>query len=194
MKRLTTLFALFCFLICAQQTQAQSKKLIWYGLDFTKAKMIGSLGFSDPEKIRDYYFDAWNALILNEKEKYDIAKFYKKPVAYDISRVKERNNTVDAFELIIDDSYSITEEDVRQVVKNYVGGEGVGLLYVVESFDKTKEKAYIWVVLFNASSGEIIKTARFAGKPGGFGLRNYWAGAILDIMENSGKVYRSIQF
>jgi hypothetical protein len=49
-----------------------NKRLIWYGLAFRQAKMIGTIGFNDPYKIVNYYFTNWNELINREYKKYDI--------------------------------------------------------------------------------------------------------------------------
>jgi hypothetical protein len=40
--------------------------------------------------------------------------------------------------LVTDKTHSISEADVETIIKHYKSKEGEGLLYVVESFDKTK--------------------------------------------------------
>ena len=40
-------------------------------------KLLGREGFNDPKKIIDHYFIAWNQLIFDEGEKYDVKKAFK---------------------------------------------------------------------------------------------------------------------
>jgi hypothetical protein len=50
---LTILFIVSSKFIFAQSTD----EVVWFGLDFTQARMIGSEGFTDVPKIKDYYFN-----------------------------------------------------------------------------------------------------------------------------------------
>lgn len=50
-----------------------SSTVIWYGIDFTKAKVLG-FGDESPHKIRDEYFKAWNDVTID----IDLAKVFQK--------------------------------------------------------------------------------------------------------------------
>lgn len=182
MKKTFVVLALFISTIVVAQ---ESNETTWFGLDFSKAKLVGSAGFSDPSQIQSYYFNTWNSIIVTEKDKYSISKYYKKPsVIVNLDIVKSRNGKVIASSLVTDNTYTITEKDVEAVVKNYKSKEGgEGLVMVVESFSKTDELAYIYVVRFDAKSGKILEMKKQSGKPSGFGIRNYWLGAILNVMK-----------
>ena len=45
---------------------------------------------------------------------------------------------------------------------------------VVESFNKTLEKAVIWVTFVDLSNNKMLYTEKVEEKAGGFGLKNYW--------------------
>jgi hypothetical protein len=60
--------------------------------------------------------------------------------------------------------------------------EGLGLSFIIESFDKPNARASLWVVFFDIESKKILLSKHCVGKPVGFGIRNYWAGAIRHIM------------
>lgn len=180
------LIALFSLLFVSYLSNAQKiNEITWFGIDFSKAKMIGSSGFNDVEKIQSYYLDAWNGVIVTEKDKYNISRYYKAAkVNVSLDAVKENNSKVDAATLVINNEYSLSEPDAKEVVSGYVGkGSGMGLLYIVEYFNKIDEKASIYVVKFDIESGTISSIRKILGKPGGFGFRNYWLGAILEIMK-----------
>lgn len=179
----------------AQQNKAlSSSEVVWYGLDFTKARMIGSLGFTDPDDIADRFLKNWNQLIISENEKYDIAKFYsKKEVHYNIEMTNSRNEKIDADKLVIDEDYEISKDDITSVISEYEDGDhtaGLGLVYIIESFNKIKGKGNIWVTFFDIASGEVIHTEKMEGKPGGFGLKNYWARTVYDVMKKCKKEFK----
>jgi hypothetical protein len=153
--------------IFSSVTMAQeSNEITWFGLDFSKARLIGAIGFSDPAQIQSYYFNTWNSVIVTENEKYNISKYYKKPtLKTNLDIAKARNSKVVASSLVTDNNYTITEKDVEAVVKNYKsknGGEG--LVFVVESLSKTDELAHIYVVRFDAMTGKVLEVKKQTGK------------------------------
>jgi len=199
MKKSTTL--LFALLLFGIQLFGQSNPkilnandIVWAGIDFSKAKMIGSEGFTDPDVIAKDFFDKWNQLVVMESSKYDFAKAYKKAtVKNDFSKASEQNAKVNPDELVINTSYSFSDGDLESIVKNYKGLEGpsgVGLLYVVESFNKLDNIGSIYLVFFDLDSQEILYSKNYKTQPKGFGLRNYWANCIYETIKESGKDYK----
>jgi len=200
LKNLILFFSisLFSLQISAQDSENGNllhdyNDVMWCGIDFSKSKMIGSEGFTNAYNVVDRFFGSWNNLILQESDKYNIVEFYeKKTRLIDLTVVKQRNEAVDPNKLVIDKTTidPLTETDIQEVVDGYEEiepGEGLGLLYIVEYFNKLENRALIHVVFFDTRSLEILWTEKYRTKPGGFGLRNYWARSILDTMEESGK-------
>lgn len=186
-----TRFTLVIFLTIAVQTlQAQvsvkDKSITFFGLDFSKCKMVGTDGFSNPSDITGRMFGEWNNLIVNEKAKYDVKyAFNKTEVTYDFSIVEKRNATVKAAELVTNNSYQIDAKTVGTVIKGYTGKtKGLGIVLVVEKFDKTEELASVFVTYFDIAGRKVLLTERVTAKPVGFGFRNYWAGAIAKILKD----------
>lgn len=182
----------------AQKTRSdifEDEEVTFYGLDFSEAQMIGSMGFTDPYEIKNSYFYKWNRLLFAEKEKYNVKKFYRKSeVNYNFDVVDARNDKVDEDALVIDKSYKIDEEKLKGIVGAYNSkdpSEGLGLVYIIESLDKTDASAYVWVTFFDIKTSKILMSRRMRGKARGFGFRNYWAGAIYDIMKQSEKLMKS---
>lgn len=167
-------------------------EVVWYGLDFSKTKFIGS--FENVKKIRpindfvlrDIYIPAWNHLIVNEPTNFDIKRtFYKKSVYYDLRSVESINSTIDTNDLITLNSNVISSNELPGMISLYTKGnkkEGLGLSFIIESFDKPNAQASLWVVFFDIESKKILLSKHCVGKPAGFGIRNYWAGAIRHIM------------
>jgi len=116
-------------------------------------------------------------------------------VPYDLSNVSERNAAVDADAIFSDkseDKNHLKKEDIEKIIKEYKSDKkGLGLVYIVDNFDKPGEDGTIWVTFFDIASKNVLLTEKFSGKPKGFGIKNYWAGAILDIIKQSGKEYKT---
>ncbi len=190
MKTRIILIVALCFSQNAFTQKASFNRITWYGLDFSMSKMIGSEGFTNPEDIRRRFFDSWNNLVFTERDKYDLSKFYNKAILENIKHSKLRNDKVDYNLMVQNTSFELSNEKIHEIVKDYSGeGDGMGLVYIVESFDKIQKNASIWVVLFDEKSGKEIYTQKFQGEPGGAGLRNYWASAILEVMKKSGRKF-----
>jgi hypothetical protein len=48
----------------------------------------------------------------------------------------------------------------------------------VESLNKLIEEGSFWVTFVNMGTKEVLLTERVVSPPSGFGMRNFWAGAI----------------
>lgn len=182
MKKIVT--ALFVSIIFFTAFAQDKPTVTWFGVDFTKAKMIGKKGFREPKTIQSHYLRKWNEEILRQDGKFNLKIYARRSkLITNLDVVNAQNDKVDADQLVISEKYSITEGDVQSVISNYAGkGSGKGVVLVVESFNKKKKKAYIYPVLFDIASGNIIKTKRQKGKAAGFGFRNYWVGAIYHVV------------
>ncbi|MGB1319256.1 MAG: hypothetical protein ACPG5W_13650, partial [Flavobacteriales bacterium] len=94
--------------------------VIWFGLDFSKAKLIGSEGFNDPVAIKEDYFRKWNHLMISEGDKYEWGKaLLVSDLKYDYEVVDVVNDNVKVKTLVINKSYSINEEQIKAAVSQY---------------------------------------------------------------------------
>ncbi len=167
-------------------------EITWYGLDFSNVRLVGTIGFKNPEQIKNYYFNTWNSLILSEPNKYKLGKFFQKEsVEPYLDIVKERNKLPNSDEFVIEKEYSFDAEKVMQIISEYDSGdkEGIGLVFIIESLNKYKEEAFIWVTFFDIQTKRVLLTEKFDGKAGGYGFRNYWAKAYYNVMKSA---YKSI--
>lgn len=193
MKKFTTLTLsiLFTVNLFSQDMSEvfQTEKATWFGLDFSEAYFIGSEGFADPSDIKGRYFNSWNLLIKNEYDKYNIGKFFKKSkVEFSLENVTAQNQEMNIYDRIVDDNSKmlhIDEIKVQEMINEYEFSddqEGLGIVFIVESFSKTATIANYYVTLFDIKSKKVLLTERVNGKPGGFGIRNYWAKSYLNAM------------
>ena len=198
---LALLMILFSGLSYAQEYSPilfESSTIYWCGIDFSKAKFLGSDGFVDPDGLKNSYFKNWNTLILNEPEKYDFPDFYQKEEQRsDISVANERNTQPDVNSLVIDGSHNLIDSDIEEVISSYDikhnEDSKLGLVYVVEYFSKPAQQASIYVVFFNMDSKEIIWQNKYYVGPAGFGFRNYWASTFYATLKESAKDYKKLE-
>ena len=164
-----------------------NKRLIWYGLDFSQAKMIGTEGFNDPYKIVNYYFTNWNEMVNREYKKYDIRKaMHRRDMEYNLDPVRSLNQAVDSGDLVQGNPHKINEENLASSVKKIKvksDEEGIGMMMVVESFDKHAVKGTYHVVFFDIKSRVVLNSTMLTGEAGGFGFRNYWASTFKEVLD-----------
>jgi len=198
------LLFLSCFILSAFTLYAQkgedivrsNKPITWLGLDFSQARHIGiashfkDAGEVTADAVRDKYIPGWNELFINEQKKFDVAKYvHRESVAYALEVTSKPNNKVGAnfFSMDPGDYSRLSESDISKAVKAYdfMGKKGVGLLFFVESMSKGKEEASAWITFVDMGTKTVLQTRRATGKPGGFGFRNYWAKAFLNILKET---------
>ncbi|MCE7059640.1 hypothetical protein [Dyadobacter sp. CY343] len=194
MKKLILFAVLLCNAgaVLADNTMAdlfaRKTKLVFLGLDFTQAKYVGAVGFTDPTAIQNQHIVSWNNLIEMEPKKFSLQKAFSLADDQYVSRVEDMvklNKSVNVAENITETEHAITEEQVKKSVSEYALSEkdGVGVVYVVESLSKTAERMSAWVTFIDLKTKKVLHTERVEGKAGGFGFRNYWAGAVYKITQ-----------
>ncbi len=191
MKRIITLIVFLASFAVAHAQDVFNRKepVTWLGLDFSALKFIKSDEAVTNQELQTKYFPGWNELILNEPKKYDIGK------AIDHHNIDEYIDAVTAVnqntkaDFITNDDKAfehLNNDDIRQMVKKYdlKGKSGLGLVFIMESMDKGREEASMWVTFINMETKEVILSKPVTGKSGGFGFRNYWAGSINKVLKN----------
>ena len=150
----------------------------FYGVDYSCVSVVGA-NEQPAEFIKA--FEAINRLFLSEPKKYDVAGF----TGIDIlsTNVEQAN---EAF------TPRSTKADIAAqlpgILARYDNGSGnKGLVLIATTLDKGNGIGYYTAVLFDPATQEVILQMDMAGKPGGFGLRNYWAGSVYNALKKQGK-------
>ncbi len=198
MKKLVYLIAVFSLISFKGNTQRiedlfskSDTQITWLGIDFSHVKLIGEFSqFSEAGRtgtsvIRDKYFYGWNNLILNEYPKYNIAEMIRKEnVNLKISAINKINENTSIEDLESDNQPNYSKEEIALFIKKYdfEENDGIGLLFVADYLDKTREEAKYHFVAINLSNNEVLLCESFTSFPSGFGLRNYWAKTYYDVI------------
>ena len=126
-KNIISLSLLLCSCIAHSQTTEDffkpDTKISWLGIDFTHVKLIGEFsqvsGMSETSsaQIASAYFPAWNNIILNEPEKYDLKSMLKKEQIYfDIDMIMKMNASVTSDSVKSYNTPNYNLEDVRSFI------------------------------------------------------------------------------
>lgn len=173
----------------------QGDDLVWYGLDFSGARFIGqfdqAVGAAPATAydLKTKYIPGWNSLIVSEPTKYDIGKTFRKTNVYnDLSPVETVNDRINEDNMMTFNDFSFEDPEafVSQCVKKYKGGDkasGLGVVFVIESFHKDNKEATLYVTFFDISSKNILFSEKVIGKARGIGLRNFWGGAVYNVLQ-----------
>lgn len=174
-----------------------TKEIVWYGLDFTKAKFVGQFdqGFgtmpASGTDMRNKWIPEWNALIAKEPQNFDFKESFRKDQVYnDVAPVNEVNSTINVEECMSLNPWKIEKSDIDAMIKKYKAGdkkEGIGLVFIIENFNKSAEVADVYVTFFDIASKKVLLCEKESGKVRGIGMRNYWAGAIKAILKQIDK-------
>ena len=164
----------------------QVREILWVGINFSKAKFTRE-GFDYPQEVLQRYLHDWNMLILNDQKKYDIRMSFRKPVMqYDLSVITKINKSLKANDLLtknIKANDVLSDDQMRELasVQTLPQSLPYALSLWVESFDSKVKTASIWVVITKTETQEVVLCEKFLKKPGGFGLRNYWARTFYNV-------------
>ena len=193
------MFILNASVLCSQNSKAllAADSAVWFGLDFSKAKFTGSFAHAfgiDPNdgfELVNKWIPEWNKIFFKEPQNFDIGGAIKKPNLYmDINSVNKINSQIakDSVYSEMPVTYKIPdpEKTIPEMIKNYssdIKKSGLGCVFIVESFNKAAHNAYVYFVLFEIESKKLIGYKRLMGIPKGIGLRNFWAGAIKNLID-----------
>lgn len=189
---LTTAFTAISLFSSNAQTPADALKhgtsVTFLGVDYSKCKGV-VLGATS-EEMRDKVFPAINMLLVEEQDKYDVKKaLMKSEVIIDLNDVNRINATIDVSKFEIYSSKELkpfVKDTIEQMIQlyNLKDKTGIGLVFIAEYLDKPETTAAYNLVYFSMPEGKVILWEREFGSPRGFGMRNYWAYTIYDILKS----------
>lgn len=158
----------------------------FYGVDYSCVEVKGA-----DEQPGEFIkaFDAINKLFLSEPKKYDVAGFTGIDIlSTSVEQANEPLGALAAEQFMPRKSPIDWQKQLPQIVARYDNGSGnKGLLLIATTLDKGNGLGYYIAVVFDPTTHEIITQMDMTGKPGGFGLRNYWAGSVYNALKKQGK-------
>lgn len=153
------------------------------GIDFSNAVFPGSFRQfnaaypEEMENIKTKYFDAWNNILINERNKYNVPRaLRRRSLEFRFDPIRAINATTDV-EKMKGEKKKRTTKEVQKLIKKYdlQGKEGIGYLFFVDYLDADNNRAGIHFLAINLKNNKIIIDQFMESMPGGAGIRNYWA-------------------
>lgn len=162
---------------------------VWLGVDFSEARYIpGAEDNTSGNNLKEV-FERINGVIVNEPDKYKLKnRFYKQEITDDLSTVSAINEKINPANIVSESSADYTRMD-EAFIKKMVGKykikkqDKVGIVIIMEGMNKRLPQASMWVTFIDLSNHQVLLTKRMTGKPGGFGLRNFWASSVSKVLE-----------
>jgi hypothetical protein len=169
-----------------------SDTIYYYGMDLSKVRLIDPALISNSESIKNTYCPAWINSILDEIKLNDIRKYHnKKQVIHILGDVENRylmlpNN------FVISTEYSFPIDSVTAMIKSYKLNQknGIGMVVIAESFNKTQESIFTYHVFFDISNRDILWAIKVQGKPKGIALSAYWGKGVAHNILFETQVYK----
>lgn len=187
-KRFTFLFILSAVVSLNAQdakTVFNTEKIVFYGLDFTKAKF--AIPDAKPDEIKDTYFSAWNTTVFSDNGRFPKESAFGKVTVYgDPTVVEKRNATVNANNISSPYNAPLSKAEIESIINEYKDGrktEGLGVVFIVEYFSKKEKRGVADVVFFDIATRKVLLAKRMNGEPRGGGLNSYWMGVIQQMFE-----------
>lgn len=183
MKKLLFSLASAC-LFTAAWAQVPQGTVNYYGVDFSKTKAFGAYDTGAEFKA---VFGRINTLTINEWDKYNPGQFIDRPIAVkDITATALLNNQIDTMAVIAYSESTFTTEEIADMVRRYELKEttGMGLVIIGDLLNKSTGRGTFVVVCFDIATRKVLYSQSAVGKAKGFGLRNYWAGALHSALKS----------
>ncbi len=162
---------------------AQRERYYVYGVDFSPVVVYGA--DESAYQFEDAFISI-NQLLIQESNKYDFSKVVRNRVFVNVDPMLKKLSNTDYSNLITFSPY-FDKINVGSIVKRYKlpEREGVGIVMIAKLLDKKNSQGIYELVLFDIASRKIIAQREVVGKARGFGLRNYWAGSVYDVIKNT---------
>lgn len=178
MKKLFLIIACV-FSITALSAQTKEKYYV-YGVDFSQARI-----YAAAESVEQFSqaFESINLLLATESEKYDFSLMLGRRATLALDPMMKLLSACDYANLKVYQK-EFPEIDYAACVKNYdlSQEEGIGVVLIAKLLDKPGACAYYALIQFDIATREIISQQDVVGQARGFGLRNFWAGSIYQIL------------
>jgi hypothetical protein len=177
--------SIYSFSLFAQNKIPSINEINFYGVDFSQAKLWGLK--EDPSIIKNGLCRI-NQLFISESKKYDVATcMRKKVVNYCLTSTNRNNEEMDIDKMTASSNGNeFSESQIQEIISGLSceENEGTGLVFIAEELNKPDKKAFYRVVFFDEKSKEILYAQRVSTTPSGFGVRNYWAGSVYQLMKD----------
>lgn len=160
----------------------------YMGLNFSKAKFIGTSHFTSGKILQEGYMSYWNDWVTNHYHKNNINN------ALNIDEMINRNSIcgnsyekIDPYSLITDDPYRLRTDQVQECIDelDYDRKNKIGICFVVESFNFNTQTMTIWFTLVDMNKNQVFFQKKLVTSVGKGKDRDLWANGITKFISKT---------
>jgi hypothetical protein len=174
-------------------------RLVFFGIDFTKAQFTKSDEFTNKPEILRFFVDANNHVNHNSLKIQVTRGLDRKSMEWDFSNVTTQNSLIDWQKAYSDNiDYTVSEAEISNIIKNLKIDQEkykdfIGMVLVEENCCKTILLQKISCVFFSINDLNVLLIKRYELKPQGIGFMNYWGSNHNMILTKIGKIKKEIE-
>lgn len=191
-----------CFTSLAQESEYTyssifEKEVEFMGLNFSKAKFIGTTHFTSGKILTEGYMNYWNDYVTNHYHKNNINN------ALGIDEMINRNSIcsnsykkIDSYALITDDPYRLRSDQVQECIDEleYDPVKKIGICFVIESFNFNAQTMTVWFTLVDMKANQVFFQKKLTTSVSKGKDRDLWANGITKFinktLNNSSKSWK----
>jgi len=171
-----------------KQKVFDANSIFYYGFDFSNMILVNSKKIGQEQKMNKY-FTAWlsdfEGVVPFKKIKHYLKKDFLINVKTNIQSryfINTKKNWIASSDnnIDIDDVFSLVGEYMNVINEK----KGIGLVGIVESFNKSEERVSIIFTFFDVETGEVLWVTKAKGKSGGKGFTRHWTIGMMESLRN----------
>ena len=179
---MTLALVLVAGIAIAQTSMKEVRSVTFYGVDFTKAKVVGAeYRASDMRRAFGYT----NQAFMNEPNRYNVAKALKVAIErMQLTTARERNLAIPYDALAtVEVAVALSAEQVAEVVAAYPEGSGYGALILGEEINAAMSQVRLRMIVFDRTSREIVYQRVAYVEAEGVTPREKWTDGIYKFLK-----------
>jgi hypothetical protein len=105
-----------------------------------------------------------------------------------IDDVKARISDLRSDDIITTDvAYQLEDNTIKDIIQSLsiTETDGTGVIIIAERLSKAKNRGYFDIVFFDIKTRDIIDSWKADGRAKGFGIRNFWANSVREVLKYS---------
>lgn len=167
------------------------KELTFYGYDFSDWRLAETKRVGEDMRV---YIMSWIDLMKRKMTSDRLLHWYVKDnVTPNFAPTDERAKQIKPQHLVVSIKHYIASDSVQFFINAYklTEKEGIGLVMIVECFDKESSRTSGYFAFFDIATRKILQLEYVDQKEvDGYGLTNYWGVSLNGVTSNHASSYR----
>ncbi len=164
----------------------KAKEIVYYGWDFSNFRITDASKINDTELILKKHIPTWIGMLNARYPSAKVAEHFNKQVIENLVSVQNLIKNIKSDDLVTFQTYELTIDSVKNIVKSYILPEktGIGLVFIIESFNKPQRYVTGFTTFFNIQNKEVLWSTKIKGLPGSkYGFIQYLYEGFIEIYD-----------